>query len=213
MSPRVIAASAAVILALEAVVAAIVFAMSTPLLLPVTVDVNDGFTLTDVNLDVAVVVMLAFSAACRAAAALRPHPLIGLVEWSQVSAVTVFLIAQLNGVQDVAALVALYALTAAASLFLLLHQHSHAGRWPFAFGAAVGVVPWGVIAFYQIGAIVTGDDPAPIIRVMTVAMLASAVVYWWVAYHRRLGGRAPTLIVVVQLSVFAATIAAIRWTV
>ena len=44
------------------------------------------------------------------------------------SPVLVFLIAQLNGLPDVAALVVLYALSAAASLFLLLDERSGAGR-------------------------------------------------------------------------------------
>jgi Heliorhodopsin len=194
MTPRVIAASGTA-------------ASATGIL------VNGGMLLADVDLGVAVVVLLVFSAVCRAAAARWPNPVIRRAEWSQVSAVTVFLIAQLNGIQDVAALVALYALTAAASLFLLLHEGADHGRWPFAFGAAVGVVPWGVIAFYQIGAIVTGDGPAPVVRVITVVMLVIAAGYWFAAFRHSLSGPVHTVIVVAQLSVFAATIAAILWTV
>lgn len=203
MTSRVIPTIAAAILALEAVVASVTVANARPLLLPVTVDLDEGITLGTVNLGVAVIVLLAFSALCQGVSALWPAPAIRWIEWSQVSAVTVFLIAQLNGIRDVAALVVLYALTAAASLFLLLHERSGAERWPFAFGAAVGIVPWGVIAFYQIGAVVVGDDPALIIRVITIAMLAVAAAYWFVAFHHKLAGLAQTVFVAAHVSLFA----------
>lgn len=174
-----------------------------PLLLPVTVDLNGGVTLAAVNLGTAVVVLLAFAALCQGAAALWPTPVIRWVEWSQVSGVTVFLIAQLNGIRDVATLVALYALTTGASLFLVLHERAGAGRWPFALGAAVGIVPWGVIALYQIGAIVVGDDPAPLIRVITIGMLAVTVAYWLAAFRRGLSGRSHPVLIVIGVSLFA----------
>ena len=202
MTSRVIPAIAAAILAIEAVVVGVTVANARTLLLPVTVDLDGGITLATVNLGVAAIVLLAFSALCRGVSALWPAQVIRWIEWSQVSAVTVFLIAQLNGIRDVAALVVLYALTAAASLFLLVHERS-GGRWPFAYGAAVGIVPWGVIALYQIGAIVAGDDPAPIIRVITIAMLAVAAGYWFVAFRYRVTALAQTVLVTAHVSLFA----------
>ena len=202
MTSRVIPAIAATILAIEAVVVGLTVANARPLLLPVTVDLDGGITLATVNLGMAAIVLLAFSALCRGASALWPAQVIRWIEWSQVSAVTLFLVAQLNGIRDIAALVVLYALTAAASLFLLLHEQS-GGRWPFAYGAAVGIVPWGVIAFYQIGAIVAGDDPAPIIRVITIAMLAVATGYWFFAFRCRATGLAQTICVTAHVSLFA----------
>lgn len=213
MTARAGSGVAAVVLALGAAIAVIVVAMTPPLLLPVTVDLVNTITLARVNLGVAVVVLLAFSAACRGADALRPNRLIRWIEWSQVSAVTVFLLAQLNGIGDVAALVALYALTVAASLFLVQHERAGAGRWPFSLGAAVAIVPWGVIAFYQIGALVTGDDPGSIVRTITIVMLVGAAAYWSAAFHHRLTAPVYTLIVVAQLSVFAATLVSTQWTV
>ena len=174
-----------------------------PLLLPVTADLGGGVTLAQVNLGIAAVVLLVFAALCQGAAALWPSRVIRWVEWSQVSAVTVFLIAQLNGIRDVATLVALYALTAAASLFLVLHERAGAGRWPFALGASVGIVPWGVIAFYQIGAILVGDDPAPLIRVITIGILSVAVAHWLAAFRRRRAVWAHPLLIVTGVSVFA----------
>ncbi|GGK97919.1 hypothetical protein GCM10007382_17710 [Salinibacterium xinjiangense] len=67
----------------------------------------------------------------------------------------------------------------------------------------MGIVPWGVIAFYQIGAIVAGDDPAPIVRVITIAMLAIAAGYWFVAFHYRVTGLAQTVFVTAHVSLFA----------
>jgi hypothetical protein len=206
MTTRVSAAAAG-ILALEAVVVGVIVANMPPLLLPVTVNLGGGVSFTAVNLGTAAIVLLAFTAVSQGAAALWATPAIRWVEWSQLSAVTVFLVAQLNGIQDVAALVSLYAVAAGATLFLVLHEllrdRAGAGRWPFALGAAVGIVPWGVIAFYQIGAILVGDGAHPLVRVITIGMLAVAVTYWAAAHNRRFQGRAHTVLVAAGVSVFA----------
>ena len=196
-------AISAALLAMQTIIVGLLVANATPLLLPVTVDIGGGIQLTTVNLGAAVAVLLAFSAVARGAAVWWPSPVIRWVELSQVSAITVFLVAQLNGVRDVAALVALYAITAGSTLFLVLHTRTHAGRWPFSFGAAVGIVPWGVIAFYQVGAIVAGAGPAPLIRVITVAMLAVAAVYWLLAYRPMFSDRTHTIVTTVGTSLFA----------
>lgn len=203
MNSRILSTTGAALLAAQALVVGLLVATVPAVLLPVTADFGGGIQLTTVNLGAAVVVVLAFAAVCRTAAAVWRTPVIDWIEWSQVSAVTVFLVAQLNGVQDIAALVALYALTAGATLFLVLQQSADTGRWPFSFGAAVAIVPWGVIAFYQIGVIVAGANPAPLIRVITIVMLAVAAVYWAVALRTRFSGRASAVVSGVGTSLFA----------
>ena len=140
---------------------------------PVTVA---GSPLTTVNVALAVVVLVAFAAVMRFAVLVGRD--LRWVEQSQVSAITIFLIAQLNGITEVAALVPLYALSAAGTLFLVLHSRS-GDRLTYIFGAAVGIVPWGVIAFYQIAL-----GPSLLVRVITLAMLAVAISTWVAAYRK-----------------------------
>ena len=209
MKPRALSTIAATLLAAQAVVVVLLLSGTSPVLLPVTADFGGGIQLTAVNLGVAAVTLLVFSALCRAIDAVRPSPVIRWVEWSQVSGIVVFLVAQLNGVTDVAALVALYAITAGASLFLLLHERAADSTWPFSFGAAVAIVPWGVIAFYQVGAIVAGGDPALLVRVLTIALLLLASAYWYDARLARVKGRlviaerAHTILATLTVSVLA----------
>ena len=97
------------------------------------------------------------------------------------SSIAVFLVAQLNGVTDIGALVTIYAITSGMTLFSLLQERTtvRCGHplLPLAFGAAVGIVPWGVIAFHQVGAGVVGDGPSIIVRVITLTMLAAAFAF------------------------------------
>ena len=209
MKPRTVSTIAATLLAAQAIAVVLLLSGTSPVLLPVTADFGGGIQLTAVNLGVAAVTLLVFSALCRAIDAVRPSPVIRWVEWSQVSGVVVFLVAQFNGVTDVAALVALYAITAGASLFLVLHERAAEAKWPFSFGAAVAIVPWGVIAFYQVGAIVVGGDPALLVRVLTIALLLLASAYWYDARLARVKGRlviaerAHTILTTLTVSVLA----------
>ena len=209
MKPRTVSTIAATLLAAQAIAVVLLLSGTSPVLLPVTADFGGGIQLTAVNLGVAAVTLLVFSALCRAIDAVRPSPVIRWVEWSQVSGVVVFLVAQFNGVTDVAALVALYAITAGASLFHVLHETAAEPRWPFSFGAAVAIVPWGVIAFYQVGAIVIGGDPALLVRVLTIALLLLASAYWYDARLARVKGRlviaerAHTILTTLTVSVLA----------
>ena len=209
MNPRTLNTLAATLLAAQAIAVVLLLSGTSPVLLPVTADFGGGIQLTAVNLGVAAVTLLVFSALCRAIDAVRPSPVIRWVEWSQVSGIVVFLVAQLNGVTDVAALVALYAITAGASLFLLLHERAADSTWPFSFGAAVAIVPWGVIAFYQVGAIVAGGDPPLLVRVLTIALLLLAAAYWYDARLARVKGRliiaerAHTILTTLTVSVLA----------
>lgn len=155
----------------EAVVIAIILAVTgVRIELPVTT----GFAgaLTSVELGTAVVVLLAFCGILR----LMPRDT-RMVEFSQVSGIAVFLVAQLTGISDVTALVPLYAIAAGAPLFLVLHARD-GDAWAFAFGASLGIVPWGVIAFVQIGSGLVGEGPSAIVRIVTLGMLALAIASW-----------------------------------
>ncbi len=202
MSRRAVNAAIAGVLAIQAAAVAAVLATRQPTSLAVTADIGGGIQLASVSLGVAAVVLLVFSAVARVAAMVWANPWVRWVEWSQVSAVVVFLVAQLNGVQDVAALVALYALTAGASLFLVLHERFDRSTGAFSCGAAVAIVPWGIIAFYQVGAIVLGDEPSFLTRVLTLAMLLLAAAYWF-AMRLAIAERAHTIIVAMTVSTLA----------
>jgi len=108
------------------------------------------------------------------------------VEYSQVGGVVAFLVAQLNGITEVTSLVPVYALGAGAALLLVLHDRrtapGRAGLWAFSFGAAIGVVPWGVIAFAQIGGTLAGVGASILVRVGTVAALLGLVAVWVVVW-------------------------------
>ncbi|MFD1721328.1 hypothetical protein [Amnibacterium endophyticum] len=84
--------------------------------------------------------------------------------------IAVFLVAQLNGVRDLGALVLTYAATAAVVLV-----RSLPGRRPWSFAAMLGIVPWGVIAFHQVGATIAGGDVRLGVRVLTVLVLAASI--------------------------------------
>ena len=74
------------------------------------------------------------------------------VEYSLSSSLMIVLIAQLVGISDVAALVALFGVNAAMILFGWLqerYEHPGSGGWlPFGFGCVAGVVPWLAISVY-----------------------------------------------------------------
>ena len=74
------------------------------------------------------------------------------VEYSLSSSLMIVLIAQLVGISDVAALLALFGVNAAMILFGWLQEHYEqpgSGGWlPFVFGCLAGVVPWVAITVY-----------------------------------------------------------------
>lgn len=104
------------------------------------------------------------------------------LEFAFTSSIRIFLIAQLNGVTELGALVPIYAITSGLVLCSVLQERVTvtAGHplLPLCFGAALGIVPWGVIAFHQLGAGVVGDGPTPIVRVTTLVLLAAAFVFF-----------------------------------
>ena len=192
---RLTAAIGAAVLLAEAVVLGTLLAVSqhVPSALPAVVSLRgaDGATLrvplAAVSPGPAAVVVLVLAAVARLAAlpgaaahrrcdgvARNRHPL-RWWEWSFTLPITVFLVAQLNGIAEVPALVLVYAVTAGAVLIAALQEAMPAGR-PLALmlAAALGIVPWGVIAFVQVGAGLAGHPPSGAVRVLTLLMLAAA---------------------------------------
>lgn len=68
------------------------------------------------------------------------------VEYSLSSSLMIVLIAQLTGISDIAALLALFGVNASMILFGWLQEHYErpgGGGWlPFGFGCLAGIVPW-----------------------------------------------------------------------
>ena len=104
------------------------------------------------------------------------------LEFAFSSSIIIFLVAQLNGISDIGALVLSYAITSGMTLFTVLQERSV--RWstgrmlPLWFAAVIGIVPWGVIAFHQIAALILGQPPSPLARVITLTMLAFSFAFF-----------------------------------
>ncbi len=71
------------------------------------------------------------------------------VEYSLSSSIMIFLIAQLNGISDYAALLAIFGVNISMILFGWLQEkytHPGDGQWlPFIFGCIAGIIPWVII--------------------------------------------------------------------
>lgn len=71
------------------------------------------------------------------------------VEYSLSSSIMIFLIAQLNGISDYAALLAIFGVNISMILFGWLQEkytHPGDGQWlPFIFGCIAGIIPWIII--------------------------------------------------------------------
>ncbi|MCX8530278.1 MAG: heliorhodopsin HeR [Rhodoluna sp.] len=123
-------------------------------------------TLFNINLGVGVVAFLAMSALFhflisspwffkRYAAGLKlNHNYFRWVEYSLSSSVMIWLIAQLCGVNDFAALVSIFAVNASMILFgALQEKYEKPGNkkaLPFIFGCMTGIVPWVIIFIYTL---------------------------------------------------------------
>lgn len=121
-------------------------------------------TLFDVNVGFGVVAFLALSAFFhflisspgffpRYAAGLKQnHNYFRWVEYSLSSSIMIFLIAQITGITDVAALFSIFALNATMILFGALQEKyetpGNGKSLPFIFGCMAGIVPWIVIVIY-----------------------------------------------------------------
>ena len=157
--------------ALHAVQAAAVLVLATGFALPVTASYMSGppgtapldpVVLFDIPTGAAVAAFLGLSAVAHLAVSTvwwhryvedlgRQRNPARWVEYSLSSSLMIVLIAQLVGISDVAALVALFGVNAAMILFGWLQEHYEkpGGGWlPFTFGCVVGVVPWVAITIY-----------------------------------------------------------------
>ncbi|MBG6215243.1 MAG: heliorhodopsin HeR [Cryobacterium sp.] len=121
-------------------------------------------TLFDINVGVGVVAFLALSAFFhflisspwffpRYAAGLKKnHNYFRWVEYSLSSSIMIWLIAQITGITDIAALFSIFAVNATMIMFGALQEKYETpgnGRsLPFIFGCMAGVVPWIVILIY-----------------------------------------------------------------
>ena len=87
------------------------------------------------------------------------------LEYSLSASLMIVLIAQLVGISDVAALLALFGVNAAMILFGWLQEHYErpgGGGWlPFAFGCVAGAVPWLAITVYLLSPGSTSAASAP----------------------------------------------------
>ena len=94
------------------------------------------------------------------------------VEYSLSSSIMIVLIAQIVGITDAAALIAIFGVNASMILFGWLQEKYEtpgSGGWmPFIFGCIAGSVPWIVIAFYTIapGSTSTNEIPPFVIGII-----------------------------------------------
>ncbi len=121
-------------------------------------------TLFDINVGIGVVAFLALSAFFHfliSSPAFFPRYKAGLknnhnyfrwVEYSLSSSIMIWLIAQITGITDIAALFSIFALNATMILFGALQEKyetpGNGKALPFIFGCMAGIVPWIVILIY-----------------------------------------------------------------
>jgi hypothetical protein len=159
----------------------------------VTLDGQPTRTLSHVDLGVAMVVVLALSAvawALPSRARTRSSRWSGALDPLLTTPIALFVIAQLNGVRDVGALVGVYALASAGVLFAVVQRRDdhvdEGSRVPLGLGSAVGIVPWGIVAFHQVGAGFVGHPLPGIVVVVTLVALVAAVAEFVATWRRQL---------------------------
>ncbi len=87
------------------------------------------------------------------------------VEYALTSSMMIVLIAQVTGITDVGALIAIFGVNAAMILFGWLQEQYEqpGGGWlPFVFGCVVGIVPWLIIAFFVVAPGSTSSAEPPV---------------------------------------------------
>jgi hypothetical protein len=172
--------------AAHAVQGALVLALATDFTLPVTATYLEGppgttpadqIVLWDLPVALGVALFFALSAAAHLLIAspwLFPQYAEGLatghnyfrwVEYALSSSVMIVLIAQLTGIADVAALLAIFGVNASMILFGWLQERYHQpgdGGWlPFVFGCLAGIVPWLAVLVYVVAPGATTDAEPP----------------------------------------------------
>lgn len=183
-----VAGGAALVIAISLLSASLV--QVSPLL-PVTLTLPSGGpgAFAQVDLAAAAAIVMLVAAVARivigfTATRATPPSVVGvrMLELSQTTAITVFLVAQLNGVAEAGTLILIYAIAAGAVGILWMHSRAprdaQRSPWPYSLGAAIAVVPWGIVALYQVAALVAGTPAPPIVRLLTVVLLLLAAAAW-----------------------------------
>jgi hypothetical protein len=122
----------------------------------------------------------------------RGHNYFRWVEYSVSSSMMIVLIAQLTGIADIAALVAIFGVNASMILFGWLQEKYETpgeGGWvPFIFGCIAGIVPWLVVAVYVLAPGSSSDAEPP---TFVYAIIVSLFVFFntfavnqWLQYKR-----------------------------
>ena len=111
------------------------------------------------------------------------------VEYSISSSVMIVLIAQITGIADITALVAIFGVNASMILFGWLQekyeQPGNGGWVPFIFGCITGMVPWLAVAIYVISPGSPSDASAPAFVygiIVTIFLLFNS--FAWVQYKQ-----------------------------
>lgn len=76
-------------------------------------------------------------------------------------------------------------------------------RRPAALAAVIGIVPWGLIAFAQIGGGIAGDPVGVWTRVVTLVVLALSIAVWFRGWFRPADADAPGILPVLATSALA----------
>lgn len=114
------------------------------------------------------------------------------VEYSISSSIMIVLIAQLTGISDAAALLAIFGVNASMILFGWLQEHYEApgsGGWlPFTFGCIAGIVPWLAVALYVVApGSTTGASPPGFVYGIIVSLFLFFNVFalnQWLQYQQ-----------------------------
>lgn len=202
ISPRTLHAVAAAAHLVVAIALGALAVAQASILLPVALSVPAAASIgvfASVDFAAAAAIVMLIGAAVHAVLALGvatdsgglPSRSLQLVAFAQSSGITLFLVAQLNGVTEAGALILVYAFGGGAAGLLWLQAREtddrRGARWPFSFGAGLAVVPWGIVALYQLVGLAAGEPPVPIVRVLTVLILVVVALAWWTERRWQLG--------------------------
>ncbi|MCU0266274.1 MAG: heliorhodopsin HeR [Actinomycetia bacterium] len=120
------------------------------------------------------------------------HNYLRWVEYSVSSSMMIVLIAQLTGISDVTALLAIFGVNASMILFGWLQERYHQpgdGGWlPFVFGCIAGVVPWLAVLVYVVApGSTTGAEPPGFVYGIIVSLFLFFNVFavnQWLQYRQ-----------------------------
>jgi len=134
------------------------------------------------------------------------------IEYSQTAGITAFLVAMFNGVAEAGALILVYAIAAGSVMLLWLQDRSTVpgarGLLPFSIGAAIAIVPWGVIALYHVVGLFAGPHPSLLGQFGTLALLVIAAAHWvsvWLDHQQLSAWASPLMAERVHIGLALAT--------